>query len=697
MKRLQDVIRETEERLFVGREQELEIMEKALLDTKVSWRLLHFYGPAGIGKTSLLRAFIRRVRDFDIFYFDQLSCAPKVSEFLHRLGSMVTVKGYEIQGTPEEELSVRLVEYLNDLAMKKNLVILLFDTYEQWTPLEDWLHEVWLPMLVPQIKICSAGQFSLMKNQTRSPGWEELIYNVEIPPLSKNEVKMYSKMKGITDQLVQNEIEQFSGGVPLAVSLACEVVLQQGSEKLMDNVQKRKTIEPLIEKLFQNMKNDSFQKLLEVTSLLWRFDQDLLAMIANEPISNVSFREFCRLPFITVCDRGWTLHDTVRQWTRMDFLHRAPERYALYRNKALKELRLREIMTTGTEKIHYAVEKLYLHEDDSLQNLLFNAHGDGMPIRHMQKEDVPQVIAIYQLWSQSNAPFIQDDTYQERFILPLLELEPSAFYTVWEGNKLIGFHSFVPLNEATRKVFLQNPVFSNYIQKTKSKGMEFVAWIGGVLPGNERKVMGLQLRHLIDLFANAHQIVGIGPFPELKAVLLSMGFEPIQWADYVSQNGALHWYALQLNLKDSNFLSRLDKLLETINGCPSVPLEDVTELVKKALIHFESLEQQTDLLVVVKNLLLLNIASSEGETPVAVIRKLLIESINEMTAEKNGEKVLPRILQLAYIKKIGPHELVADHLALSISTYYRYLKKAMTRLTLTICKRCSIETTQGGK
>ena len=290
-------------------------------------------------------------------------------------------------------------------------------------------------MLYPQIRICSAGQFPLNNMQIKVSGWEGLIRNVQLHPLSKVDVKRYARIRGIEDPQELEEIERFSAGVPLAISLSCDLVLQHGAEKLKDSSVSRETIGQLVGKLLEDMNNDFFQNVLDITSLLWRFDQDLLSDILGEPIPNESFRKFCKLPFITVCERGWSLHDAVRKWTKLDILHRAPEKYRLYRHKALMELRKRELNSTVDEKPHFAVEKLFLYENEWIQQNLFNTHGDGVYIRPMLHVDIPKVKEIFRIWSLNTPPHLPDDSHQERWIRPLLELEPSAFSTIWsEGG-----------------------------------------------------------------------------------------------------------------------------------------------------------------------------------------------------------------------------------------------------------------------
>jgi len=62
------------------------------------------------------------------------------------------------------------------------------------------------------------------------------------------------------------------------------------------------------------------------------------------------------------------------------------------------------------------------------------------------------------------------------------------------------------------------------------------------------------------------------------------------------------------------------------------------------------------------------------------IQKDILDVINQLIGSEDPDATLGRILKYAFIQGIRPHELVAKKTNLSISTYYRYLNKALERL-----------------
>ena len=112
------------------------------------------------------------------------------------------------------------------------------------------------------------------------------------------------------------------------------------------------------------------------------------------------------------------------------------------------------------------------------------------------------------------------------------------------------------------------------------------------MPEYEREAMDVLCRQFIVDFAKAKHLFGIGYYTYYIRGLLSLGFERIPSADYRADNGE-NWVAMQLNLKDSDFLNLLDKVFETsMEKYPAFSQEEIKSFVKKVLENFESLEQR---------------------------------------------------------------------------------------------------------
>ena len=62
------------------------------------------------------------------------------------------------------------------------------------------------------------------------------------------------------------------------------------------------------------------------------------------------------------------------------------------------------------------------------------------------------------------------------------------------------------------------------------------------------------------------------------------------------------------------------------------------------------------------------------------IQQDILDVVNQLIAGEEPDAILGKLLKYAFIQGIRPHELVAKKTNLSLSTYYRYLNKALERL-----------------
>ena len=127
--RLADRLGELRARYFVGRAAELDQFSAALTDGAV---IVHVYGPGGIGKSHLLRAFARRAADSGarVVSLDGRDFDPSPDGFVRALG------GADVESA---------VQNLGD----DQRIVLFVDTYEVLAPLDGWLREE-----LPSVSIC---------------------------------------------------------------------------------------------------------------------------------------------------------------------------------------------------------------------------------------------------------------------------------------------------------------------------------------------------------------------------------------------------------------------------------------------------------------------------------------------------------------------------------------------------------------
>lgn len=558
--KIRDLLKDHQRKLFVGREQELTLIHHTTSRYQEDWKWVHFFGQGGIGKTSLLRSFATAANETYPIYFEGYSGFQQPLDFLRVLRKSIDPSRH-YDSDPVWNLE-EAIEHLSEHAILHNGITLLFDTFEQWGYIEDWLHEEWLPALHPSIKICSAGRFPLSGKWHRT-GFIHMIQNIELHPLSEVDVKKYVGICGFDDSLLARSLYQFSKGVPLALSLACEIIAQRGNTSFLNNLQQKEIIGYLMEELIRDISHPAYQTYLEATALVWRFDQELLQALLMEEIPTQRFLEFCRLPFVIRHDRSWMLHDSVRQWIYTDLRDRKPQVVQAYRLRALDALRDREIQQPAL-RVELAVDKIYLCENDFVRSFSFR-QDHNIRIRGCNEEDIELCVQQYLNYLHHQSNYIADEVHLENLIRPLWYAAPESFITLWTHDHMIAFCACIPLQENTIQIFRQNPITAPITSLYNPNKIQYLITIAGVDPNIESEVNGTIMRALSTLINREGEIINLLSSPNWLPFLPLLGYERIEWADTHTEKGVIY-EAYRLDQSSENFTSKVDRLFSPIEA-----------------------------------------------------------------------------------------------------------------------------------
>lgn len=116
--------------------------------------------------------------------------------------------------------------------------------------------------------------------------------------------------------------------------------------------------------------------------------------------------------------------------------------------------------------------------------------------------------------------------------------------------------------------------------------------------------------------------------------------------------------------------------------------KQLTALIKQLLAHYHQLESNESLMEQLRLSPICTIDHHEEVGAIAShIRHAVQEALHEIAQKSQKNEQVCRILSLFYIEQVGTHEIVADRLHLSISTYYRYLRRAIELLTMYFMKK----------
>jgi len=194
---LGDRLARRDEGRFIGRDAEIAFFDRLLAGQETD-SVVFVHGPGGIGKSALLREVIRRAASdgWATWYLDGRELAPD-----------------------PEELERTFAE-----ASEEERPIIVVDTYEHAASLDGHLREQLVPGLPSRAIVVLAGR------QPPSPGWsvagwEHITRSLRLDPLSTQEgVRLIEKVSGV-DASSRKALVEWSGGSPLALTLATEVAL----------------------------------------------------------------------------------------------------------------------------------------------------------------------------------------------------------------------------------------------------------------------------------------------------------------------------------------------------------------------------------------------------------------------------------------------------------------------------------------
>jgi DNA-binding SARP family transcriptional activator len=374
-------VERSDEELFIGRRAELDLFERWVVEVSAAPALLNLYGPGGVGKSALLRAFDREAvrTGRPVVLLDGRTFRPSPEGLLHALGGV--------------ELGVA-VERLNS-----SRSLLLIDAFEVLGRLTRYFQEQLFPRLNAGVRIVVAGRYPLGSAWRTSNGARRPIRPLRLVRLSGDECRHYLRRRSITNARLVEQLVEASAGHPLALSLAADLVVQLGVRDIAAAPEWHLIVRSLVEQLLREVRNRDLRDLVEACSLVRHFDEATLAAIAGRDDVSSAFRRLCQLSFVRPTDRGLMMHDDVRRILAQDLRWRRPDRYNALRVRALAHYRERSRTATPGDREWLVAERLSQWEDGLVQTLLFQDEEPGTVwLDRASASDGPELEAIWRFW-----------------------------------------------------------------------------------------------------------------------------------------------------------------------------------------------------------------------------------------------------------------------------------------------------------
>lgn len=473
-----------EQYFLVGRDLEMRLFARKLASTASPGGILNLFGTGGVGKSYLLHAY-RRIAAEAQAKFVLLDCRVipgNPSDFCRSLLHALHYPSNRIdQLTESSLLAEACLDALRETTANERTVLAL-DTFEALGDMERWLRDDFLARLDPDALVVIAGRFPLQGAWLASPAWRRLVERVPLGELDYEAVEHYLARSGIDQEEHVRRIWNRTKGHALTLSLLVSTTLAHSPQQSMPYGE-QEVFAQVVSLWLQEVPDPQMRELVETAAVLRQFNQEMLSHVLERTVTTEQFRTLTGYSFVQKTERGWLLHDLLRDAVGFELRQRMPEFHnRLWKRSVLYCCNRMKLSAKKRSAAWENAEILYYIGNHFIQFLLFRQSiSYSLEPLHPANWAEAEAYIERRLLTAKDGPFhvINHETKERMdFILSaveslnvlkqirlkeLYELDPSCVKLIRNADgDVCGVFEIIPINMDTMDYLLSKPLSSAY-------------------------------------------------------------------------------------------------------------------------------------------------------------------------------------------------------------------------------------------
>ena len=336
-----DRLRGARRRGFVGRVAELELFRLALEAPEPPFSVLWICGPGGVGKTTLLSALADTARALErtTAQLDMRAIEPSPPAFAAELARL-------------------------DSPAERDRPVLLLDTFEAASGLEDWLREEFVPGLPAGALVVVAGRERPAAGWRRDPAWRELLRVVALRNLDPDDARALLRRAGVGDDL-HGWVLELTHGHPLALSLLLDVLAQRSpGDAPLELAAVPDVVGQLVACFVAGVPSRRHRLALELAAHARLTTAGVVRATFGDPDGDELFAWLRGLSFMECGQDGLFPHDLARDVIDADLRWRDPDAYVRVHRQVRADVVERLLGTEGRKHQRALADLMFLHRSN---------------------------------------------------------------------------------------------------------------------------------------------------------------------------------------------------------------------------------------------------------------------------------------------------------------------------------------------